>query len=369
MKQTALLFSFLFFVAFLFSACEDNNDDNTPDDQPTAPRWQVELVDSIAGSDVGEFNMLALDADSGIHIAYIVDDSQLKYAYKPYNGTNWTLKIVAENLDSEMIDIATDSQNRIYIAYENSDGKLMIAEKNLTDANFTHLLVIDNHLPRYPALFCDQNNNLHIAYQKANYGMRYAVHTFGQNFIIETVGNDNDILGSRPAVVTKTDGSVHILWHDNDDIKYAEKTATATEFTVQTIATGKYSASYEDVGLKKDRYEKLHGYFLNGQQDNNLIYIYKDAQWTTQGIGNSRAERIDHAIATDTLAHPHIVFSSTALEIAGKNSSWSFESIAGNDDYRCGDNTDIEITDQNAAHVSFYVSTTDVLKYAYRRLD
>lgn len=371
MKQATFLLSLLFMVVFAFSACEKDDDETTDDDNNNPENgngWQTEVVDSIAGTDTGFFNMLALDSDSGVHIAYVVDGNHLKYAYKPYNGTSWNLEVVAENIEEE-VDIAIDNQDRIYIAYNSAEERLMIAEKHLGDANFTHRQVADDHLLRYPSITCDHSGLLHISFQRANYGMRHAVHEFGSDiFDMEIVGNDDDVLGSRSAIVAKDDGSVHILWHDNDAIKYAEKPSATDDFTVSEIATGEYSGAYEDVGLCADRYGDLHGYYLNGQTDNNIVYIHKTSQWFTESIGNERADRIDRGIATDTLGIPYIVYSINELQIAGKPSSWVMSTIEGSYEYQCGYNTDIVITDQNAAHVSYYVVSTDVLKYAWKRL-
>ena len=159
MKKIGLLISL---ATLFFVACE--TEETEPDqEQQAEQQWIIEVVDSIAGSDVGIFNMLSYDLDSGLHIAYVVNDGSfynLKYAYKPYLG-NWTTTEVVSDLMSTEIDIAIDKQKNVFITYESGDdGSLYIAEKSIT-GSFNHVLVnvlgTSNSQARYPVLGIDRN--------------------------------------------------------------------------------------------------------------------------------------------------------------------------------------------------------------------
>jgi hypothetical protein len=122
---------------FAFTACEKEKP-VTPDEKEVEG-WKIELIDSIPGANAGIYNMLAYDADSGVHIAYVVSENStysLKYAYKPYNG-NWTKTEVANPISDNIIDIAVDNQKNVFIAYrgydptDNDSEKMYIAEKSI----------------------------------------------------------------------------------------------------------------------------------------------------------------------------------------------------------------------------------------------
>jgi hypothetical protein len=371
-------FTLLFILSiFFFIACEKTYVE--PEDQKiTDESWSVELVDSIAGIDAGVFNMLSYDADSGIHIAYIIHegtDKHLKYAYKPYGG-NWSTTLVASDIDNDEIDLVIDNQNHIVIAYEAGDDYLYLAEKSL-DENFSHVLVDvlgdRSYQARYPALFADDNGIIYLSFERANYGMRYTTHTFQGGFTEVQVLND-DFSGSRSDIVIDSKGNKHILFHDNNGIDYGYCEKNASEWTVSTVAQleGSYQ-SYEGVSLTIDNNDNLHGVYRSGYSDNNIIYLFygnSSTSWSYETIGNiGGSSRIDRAIACDTLNNPHILFDQNfGLYMASVVTGWQFEHIEGDSDYRCDRNYDIEITEKNRAHVSYYCRTTGVLRYATKQL-
>lgn len=356
-------------------SCEKDDDtEKQPEDNKNT--WQIEVVDSIQGADIGSYNIIALDNDSGVHIVYLAEiggSVDLKYAYKPYNNTGWTIETIGSDVEDSQIALDINPVDVPYVVYE-TDDKLMMAWRMA--GTWEKTIAVDDHLARYPNIKITNDYTIHLAYTRANFGMRYGFQTSGANeFTIETIGNDDNITGSYSDIVVSGNGAVHVLWHDRDEIKYGVR-EEADSWTVNSIATGEYTGAYEDVGLTIDANDGLHGYFLNGQADNNLIYcnLQSDAgAWNTQTIANSQASRVDHSIATDTLSIPYIVYGeyseNYALHIASKNSgTWEHKVIDGNSDYRCGSYSDIFITDRNHAHISYKANTSKILKYAHKRL-
>ncbi len=359
----------------LVVSCEkDDNPEKQPEEKTDT--WQIEVVDSIQGADIGAYNMIAVDKDSGVHIAYIAEINGvvgLKYAYKHQNSNGWTVETIESDVEDSQIALDVNAINTPYIVYE-FDDKLMMASK--TGGAWQKTIAVDDHLAQYPNMKITDNNTIHLAYARANFGMRYGFQASGTNeFTMETIGNDDNITGSYSDIEVTGNGDVHVFWHDRDEIKYAVRDETAS-WAVNNIAIGEYSGGYEDVGLTIDATENLHGYFLKGQVDNNLIYCNLQSgttTWNTQNIANSQASRIDHSIATDTLNTPYIVYGeyseNYALQIASKTSgAWQHTVIDGNSDYRCGSYSDIYITNRNHAHISYKAGTSKILKYAHKRL-
>lgn len=378
-----ILIAGLISAVFILTSCEKN--------EPEAPEvkklegWEIELVDSIAGAEAGVYNMLAYDADSGIHIAYVVLQNNiysLKYAYKPYNG-NWTTTEVENPISSDVIDISVDNQKNVFIAYrgyapvDNDNEGLYIAEKSIT-GSFNSILVdvlgeTQNFSARYPSIYADNNDIIHIAFERANYGMRYTTYSFQGMFTPVEILDDN-VSGSCSDIAVDSEGNKHIAHFNNEKVYYSFKGYSDNSWTVNQIATGdEGNDSYTGINIATDPFDNLHIAYRHSSYDNNIHYLYKAAgsnNWQEQSIGNAGgSNRIDRAMACDTLGNPHILYDENyGLKIASKKGGWSNEAIMGNSDYRCDANYDIEIMDNNRTHVSFYCRTTGVLRYATKVL-
>jgi hypothetical protein len=376
-KLTVLVIS----TIFTFIACE-KIDPLLPTDED-GKNWTIEVIDSIPGAEVGIYNMLTYDVDSGIHIAYVVSENStysLKYAYKPYGGT-WALIEVENPIASDIIDIAVDRQKNIFIAYrgydpsDNNNEKMYVAEKSI-NGSFNKVMadVMErNDQARYPAIFADNNDMIHISFERANYGMRYATYGFQGTFTPAEI-LDDDITSSSSDIAVDSEGNRHVVHFHNENVYYSYRENSDNSWTVNQIATGDVgNDSYAGISLAIDRYDNIHAAYRHSSYDNNIHYLYKPAgsnNWQEQGIGNiGGSNRLDRAIACDTLGNPHLLYDEDyGLKIASKKTSWSYEHIMGNSDYRCDSNYDIKITDKNRAHVSFYCRTTGVLRYASKQL-
>lgn len=348
-------------------------------------KWAIEDVDSISGSEVGIYNKLVFDVDSGIHIAYVVskDNYSLKYAYKPYGG-DWITTDVDNSIDDDIIDIAVDNQKNVFIAYrgynpeDNNNTIMYIAEKSINGTfNKVKVNVLGDHSyqARYPAIYADNNNTIHMSFERANYGMRYTSYRYQGSFTPVEILDDN-LSSSSSDIVVDSQGNKHIIFFNNEKVYYSYSASSENTWTVTQIATGDVSLqSYEGISLAIDQFDKLHVSYRYGSSisDNNIHYLCKSigsTTWTEESIGNvGGSSRFDRAIACDTLGNPHVLYDENfGLKMASKYGDWSYETILGNTDYRCDRNYDIEITDKNRAHVSFYCRTTGVLKYATKIL-
>jgi hypothetical protein len=252
---------------------------------------------------------------------------------------------------------------------------MYIAEKSI-NGSFNKVKVdvmLRNDQARYPAIYADKNDVVHISFERANYGMRYATYSFQGAFTPAEI-LDDDITSSSSDIVVDSEGNKHIIHFHNENIYYSYSGNSDNSWTVTQIATGNVSASsYEGISLAIDRYDNLHAAYRYSSYNDNIHYLYKssgNSNWQEQGIGNiGGSNRRDRAIACDTLGNPHVLYDENfGLKIASKRGSWSHEAIFGNSSNRCDTNYDIEITDKNRAHVSFYNRTTGVIRYATRIL-
>lgn len=374
-------FSLLALTLIFLSSCE-KDDPIIPSDE-NKEKWNVELVDSIQGADVGIYNMLTFDVDSGVHIAYVVSDNDysLKYAYKPYKG-NWVVTEVDNSISDDIIDIAVDSQKNVFIVYrgynpaDNNNEIMYVAQKSINGSfNKVKVSVLGDQSfqARYPSIYADNNDVVHISFERANYGMRYTTYSFQGAFTSAEI-LDDDITSSSSDIVVDSEGNRHIIHFHNENVYYSYCGYSEDVWTVTQIATGDVMTdSYAGISLAVDQFDNLHATYRYGSTtaDNNIHYLNKTAgsnTWTEEGIGNTGgSSRLDRAIACDTLGNPHILYDeSFGLKIASKHAGWSHEHIFGDTNYRCDTNYDIEITDKNRAHISFYNRTTGVLRYATR---
>ncbi len=363
---------------FTFTACEKETTE--PEPLPVTNPWTFELVESIPGSYVGTINRTAYDSQGGLHMAYTagtVTSTSLRYAYKALNGT-WTSTEVCPLLYYSEIDMAIDPSGVVYIAFEpDTDEAIHLAIKNQAgtfDDVLVDVLGPANHQGRFPALFADRNGSIHITFERANYGLRYTTYIPGTGFSAVETLND-DFSGSVSDLVVDSAGNVSVVYQDGSDIVFAYSQVDSINWEVNSIYnTGEGSQSYEGINLVMDNLGNLHGAFRKGHYDNNVIYMtlaYGSANWAFQALQISGgSNRTDRAIACDIHNNPHILFDyDFELHMGNLNTIWDYEYITGSSESNTDSNYDIQIDENNRAHVSFYNRTTDELYYATRMME
>jgi hypothetical protein len=372
----------------IMASCEKKTEEiETPFVNP----WDITLVDSISGSDMGNSNKLALDSEGGIHIAYIEQvgtTNNLKYAYKSTDG-EWVKETLAMDLQDDHIDITIDPSDHIFIIYEDGEDECLHIKEKSVGGTFNDVLVDvlydDDNYPRnyqarYGALFADKNGTIHISFERANYGMRYTTYSFQGAFTdveISEVIDTNTSAGTSD-IVTDSEGNVHIAFHLSDKVIYALKVDSTGFWSNEELFSSDYSQGYETISMVIDSKDNLHmAYYTSDDQR----YAFKDHLlnvWVDASTGaNCQNNRLDRAIAVDINDLPKIVYSKGAtdsefsLYVASLSplAIWSHEKIEGNADYRTDSYTDIQIDANNRAHVSYRCRTTGVLKYATRILE
>jgi hypothetical protein len=373
-------FIYLLLIALSIGLASCEKETTEPEPLPVPNPWTSELVESIPGSDVGVINKTSYDSQGGLHMAYTVatgTNTSLRYAYKPLNGT-WISTEVCPLLFYTEIDMAIDPSGVVYIAFEpDSDEAIHLAIKN-QGGTFDDILVdvmgSDNHQGRYPALFADHNGIIHITFDRANHGLRYTTYTPGTGFTPVEILND-DYSGSLADLVVDTANNVSVVYQNGSDILFAYSEADSTNWQVNSIYnTGEGSQAYEGIDLVIDKRGNLHGAFRKGQSDNNVIYMELDSgstNWAFQTLQISNgSNRTDRAIACDINNNPHILYDQyKELHMASLSIIWGYEYITGGSDSPCDSNYDIQIDENNRAHVSFHNKGTDALYYATKVIE
>ncbi len=374
MKNFRIVFALLISFSILSTSCEKSDDPT----EPETNGWTFELVDSIPGSDAGVINRTAYDSQGGLHMAYTVaPGTSLRYAYKPINGV-WTSTEICPKLFYTEIDMAIDTSGVVYIAFEpDTDESIHLAIKN-QDGTFDDILVdvlgSHNSQGRFPALFADKNGKIHITFDRANYGLRYTSYLPGTGFTDAEVIDDT-YSGSVADLVVDHTNKISIVYQSGSDILYAYSVANSDVWHVNSIYnTGYGSQSYEGINLVLDRVENLHGVFRKGQFDNNVIYMvlgYGNTNWDFETLQiNNGSNRTDRAIACDIHNVPHVLYDQDfGLYMGSYDFNWVYTHIVGDADSNCDSNYDIQIDENNRAHVSFHNRTTGVLYYATKVLE
>ncbi len=280
MKKSLKMF-FLAFLSFaLFTACDKEDDD--PIVEAT---WQIEIVDNT-GSPLS-YNKLATDLSGGNHIAYVdegTDDVvKLKYAYKALNGT-WQTEFI-ENVEEcqNWIDMALDTiANKIYVVYviDNKpvgtgiDSWLMLAEKSIGGTSWTKTPIQSElNNSRYPRITIDKNSGIHVSYSRGGVGDQYyAYRPLNGTFSISLITEDGD---ANSSIAVDNNLNVHIAYYQSDALRYATKSATATEWTITDIKTDIDYGSSTTASLSL---------FLNAENKPNVLF-FNDLGDDTQCVG------------------------------------------------------------------------------------
>lgn len=381
--------SILLSLAILVMASCEKKAEET--ETPMVYSWDITIVDSISGSDMGNSNKLALDSDGGIHIAYIEQvgtTNNLKYAYKATDA-DWVKETLATDLNDDHLDIAIDPSDHVFIIFEEGEDECLHIKEKTLSGTFSDVLVDvlyddDNYPRNYQArngaLYADQNGSIHISFERANYGMRYTTYSYQGAFTDVEISEviDNSTSGGTSDIVTDSEGNVHIAFHLSDQVMYALKVDSTGIWFNEELFTSDYSQGYETISMVIDSKDNLHmAYYTSDDQR----YAFKDHvlnAWIDGSTGaNCQNNRLDRAIAVDINDLPRIVYSKGAtdseysLYVASLSplSIWSHEKIEGNADYRTDSYTDIQIDANNRAHLSYRCRTTGVLKYATRILE
>ena len=140
--------------------------------------WNLTTIESIG--DVGRDSSITVDNLLGVHVAYInttgVNSGNLKYAFKPLNGT-WQNITLGKAIDKKT-SICVDNLNNTHIAYFNDAGLSYFNISN--NKTITNRTIYSNHAD-YQSITVDKDRTVYISFQDQFCNFVYAKNCRGSD--------------------------------------------------------------------------------------------------------------------------------------------------------------------------------------------
>ena len=285
--------------------------------------WHNEEIDGYVneqGLDVGDrgkYSSLAITSTDIPWITYYdVGLKNLRYATK-VPGENGDLEWVTGNADSGggsspngglYSSLTLVSDNPVVAHYDNGKGSLRVATWN--GSSFSAEVVDDGNpndgsdpsdVGKFSAITKDNNNNLYIAYYDMTLGNLKLAWQNASGWQIDVVDTGNTELevqledgsiatetvlgnvGAWPSIVIDSNGTIGVSYHDvnNQDLKYASKTTTSTEWTIETVDTGDLVGADSALSLQGG-YPTIM--YFDGRFNNIKIARKTSGTWTLEKL-------------------------------------------------------------------------------------
>ncbi len=203
--------------------------------------WTNETVPSAAaaGSDVGKYTSIAIDAGDVVHISYIDDTADdLRYARKV--GSTWTDTAVDTGATVNQQTAIGQRNGVVYIAYYDGSGGGRLKLATRTSSGWTSAMVHDpvsGNVGKFASLAVGYKlvpigplgaqmevPVLHVSYYDQTNGNLLYVRRVGAGlWEFETVDSTADVVGQHTSIGLDGAGGAHISYFDvtNGRLKYA----------------------------------------------------------------------------------------------------------------------------------------------------
>ena len=197
---------------------------------------------------MGDTTSIAIDSNDVVHISYVENYDDLKYATCSSGCTtasNWDIVFVDTTDSMSMTSIAIDSNDALHISYldyTNKDLKYATCSSGCTSASNWNNVSIDTTGDRgwYSSIAIDSNDAVHISYYDlSGKNLKYATCssscTTASNWdavLVDTTG----YVGLLSSIAIDSNDAVHISYYHidmpwtntHDDLKYATCSSTCT---------------------------------------------------------------------------------------------------------------------------------------------
>ncbi len=366
-------------AALFFNACKKEEiqpeDDNQSELSGLVPAgWDIQLVDSAAtGTDVADFNKIAVDKNKGVHILYSVDaqdDYSLKYAYKPAGG-NWSIETLNQTENNFDLYNGADfgiTNTEIYIVYTDAqaNSQMHIVHKAIGSGSWQYEIFDGNSSARYPSVFVDVDNVVHIAYSHANYGQYYA--RYGDTGMQITTNGSY----SHPDIVVDKDGVIHIFYADNNDLFSVYSTDNGANWIQNLIYN---DDEIEKISATVDTAGNISVGFSMNQLDNNVDFLYKpygNSNFSVSKTNINRVSRLQFELASDFAGRQYFTtYEYTdlyCLQFSEKDkasSVWKHTLLMKDDNYRYGSVSCVAADKDAGIHISANGASNEVSNKLY----
>ena len=292
--------------------------------------WQVETVNGGAGSDVGGFAALAIDATGSFHVAYYdYSHHALLYSFRTKGDKQWYTTQVESKSAGTYVSLAVDAKGEPHLAY-NSPYEDGLHYATWNGHRWDRHIIDSGHINYYTSIRLDKDGHPRISYYlyhapDRSYLLHLKLASFdGHQWTIETVDKRAET-GKFNSIALDADGRPHIAYSHVawGDLLYAAWDGSRW--------------NYGDVDSRRTHND----------------YV---------GIGNS--------IALDQSGKAHIAyfdFTKNYLKYAwqedGRWKNEIVEALAGRGEV---DHVSLQVDRQDRVHVAYYDAGIGALKYGLR---
>ena len=282
-----------------------------------------ETIDSEG--EVGYYTSIDSDSKENLHISYYdKTNGDLKYAF--YKDNKWNIKNIDTEGDTGLdTSICIDSNDNPHISYyDKTNGDLKYAF--YTNNNWIIETVDTNdNTGLETSIAIDDSDNPHISYKNNIDGYLYYAYKQDNNWIISSVDTDCIVSGSTSIALDKSNNP-NIIYYDvkppNENRNLRHAYISNSEWNIDIIRPDlKHFYNIEGVGIKIDRFERIHVTFFNWEHW-DLNYAYKiDKEWYIEEVDTEGMVGSYATIAIDEECYPHIGYmdnNNLALKYAKK---------------------------------------------------
>jgi hypothetical protein len=316
---TFLIMAILFVLTFshVDSTFVKNTNKINSNDQ-----WEIKMVDSFG--EVGYYSDITI-SDEVSYISYFDSSSKNLKIAKIKNDT-----ITRETIDSEgevgyYTSIDSDSKENLHISYyDKTNGNLKYAF--YTNNNWIIETVDKNdNTGLETSIAIDDYDNPHISYKNNIDGYLYYAYKQNNKWIISSVDTDCIVSGSTSIALDKSNNP-NIIYYDvkppNENWNLRHAYISNSEWNIDIIRPDlKHFYNIEGIGIKIDRFERIHVTFFNWEHW-DLNYAYKiDKEWYIEEVDTEGMVGSYATIAIDEECYPHIGYmdnNNLALKYAKK---------------------------------------------------
>ena len=249
--------------------------------------------------------------------------------------------------------IAVDASDNLHVVWQGMDAgntHYQIKYSNYTGTSWslwTNISPISGYFQEYPAIALDSTGNIHVVWEGADEGypandqIKYANKTASGWSLLINIQPIPSYNQSKPTIALDSTDNLHILWYGTDSmetvnsqIKYSNRTASGWSDWVNISATAGYAQSYVSIAI--DGGDNVHAAWAGKDSGSVTKTQVKYANKTASGWSAWENIYFDSAI---TQASPSIVVDSsnsiyvlwsynTQLRMSAFNSGWSTYDVA-----------------------------------------
>lgn len=221
----------------------------------------------------------------------------------------WQIQIV-DTHGGAGASLSLDSQGNPYISYGDPDSSFLKCAQ-FSNSNW-NIMIVDSLIVRYgwpiASLCLDKNNIPLIAYYyEDNEDLRVAF-WYDSTWGITTVDSSGRT-GFSPSIITDTAGTLHISYFTRDfyDLRYSY--GDTSGWAIDVIDTANIRCSLSSLDLDISSNPHITYIQLLGNSQGCVKYAKKQGGTWYIASFDSNETPLPGAIATDSLSHPHIVYS------------------------------------------------------------